>query len=67
MRSLIIGLGLAVALSSTGVEARRTRSYSSNSTKSGPVCKKGKPCGNSCIAKNKACHKGTGTARAAER
>jgi hypothetical protein len=24
---------------------------------SGPVCKTGKPCGNSCIAKNKVCHK----------
>ena len=23
-----------------------------------PVCKVGKPCGNSCIAKNKVCHKG---------
>jgi hypothetical protein len=22
-----------------------------------PVCKTGKPCGNSCIAKNKVCHK----------
>ena len=22
-----------------------------------PVCKKGKPCGNSCIAQNKVCHK----------
>jgi hypothetical protein len=24
----------------------------------GPKCVKGKPCGNSCIAKNKVCHKG---------
>jgi hypothetical protein len=23
-----------------------------------PLCKKGKPCGNSCIAQNKVCHKG---------
>jgi hypothetical protein len=32
----------------------------------GPHCTKGKPCGNSCIAKDKVCHKskkvGTGTA-----
>lgn len=23
----------------------------------GPNCKKGKPCGNTCIAKSKTCHK----------
>jgi len=29
------------------------------------VCKKGKPCGNTCIAQDKVCHVGAGTARAA--
>ncbi len=27
-------------------------------------CKKGKPCGNSCIAKDKVCHKDSGSAAA---
>lgn len=30
-----------------------------------PVCRTGKPCGNTCIARNKTCRVGTGTARAA--
>lgn len=29
------------------------------------VCRRGKPCGNSCIAQNKTCRVGQGTARAA--
>jgi len=29
------------------------------------VCKTGKPCGNSCIAQNKTCHVGSGSARSA--
>lgn len=30
-----------------------------------PVCRRGKPCGNTCIALNRTCRVGTGTARAA--
>ena len=29
-------------------------------------CTKGQPCGNSCIARNKVCHVGPGTARSAD-
>lgn len=64
MRSLI-GIGLAVALASGAVEARKTRAPSS-SKKSGPVCKKGKACGDSCIAASAVCHQGKGTARNAD-
>lgn len=28
------------------------------------TCRKGKPCGNTCIAQNRECHVGSGTARA---
>jgi hypothetical protein len=36
-----------------------------NSTAEARNCKKGKPCGNSCIAKADVCHKDAGTATAA--
>ena len=63
--------GAAVAASllfSAPATARKAKSNSSSSSKksSGPVCKKGKPCGNSCIARNKVCHVGPGTARSAD-
>jgi len=66
MRSFIIGIGLAVALASASAEARRSRSSSTSSKKNGPVCKKGKACGNSCIAQSAVCHQSKGTARNAD-
>jgi len=66
----ILGAAIAVSLLfSAPAFARRgssnSRSSSSKKT-SGPVCKKGKPCGNSCIARDKVCHVGPGTARSAD-
>jgi micrococcal nuclease len=51
MRNLIL-IVLALLASTAPLEAQKN-------------CSKGKPCGNTCIARNKTCHVGTGTARSA--
>lgn len=62
MRALLFAVALTLA-SSSPAEARGSRkSSSSSSKKSAPVCKKGKACGNSCIAKSAVCHQEKGTA-----
>lgn len=67
MRTILAAALAASVMFSEPALARRTyHSKTSSSKKSGPVCKKGKPCGNSCIARNKTCHVGRGTARAAD-
>ena len=66
----ILGAVVAVSLLfSPPALARRSSTHSSSSRSKkgkGPVCKKGKPCGNSCIARDKVCHVGPGTARSAD-
>lgn len=67
MRSIIAVLVAVPFFVSLPAVARSRASYSkSSSKKSGPTCKKGKPCGNSCIAKDKVCHQAPGTAKAAD-
>ncbi len=63
-----LGAVVAASLLFGGPALARSSSHSrsSSSKKSGPVCKKGKPCGNSCIARDKICHVGRGTARSAD-
>lgn len=64
MRALFLAVALMVA-SSTPAEARGSKK-SSSSSKKAPVCKKGKACGNSCIAKSAVCHQEKGTATNAD-
>jgi len=68
---VMLGAAVAVSLAfSRPALARKGSSYhsktSSSKKSSGPVCKKGKPCGNSCIARDNVCHVGRGTARSGE-
>lgn len=65
MRALLLAVALMMA-SSTPAEARGSRKYSSSSKKTARVCKKGKACGNSCIAKSAICHQEKGTATNAD-
>ena len=54
-------IALCCAMSTAAVGRSRNRSHSSKTT-SGPVCKKGKGCGNSCIARSAVCRQPKGTA-----
>jgi uncharacterized protein (DUF2147 family) len=67
MRALLVAVALLMA-SAAPAEARGSKrsSSSKSSKKSGPVCNKGKACGNSCIAKTAMCHQGKGTATNAD-
>jgi hypothetical protein len=51
--------GTAGAMGAGGAMASNTTSSKTTSKSAGghPVCKTGKPCGDSCIAKDKVCHK----------
>jgi len=60
--AFVLGVGLlASCMTPGGYHDRLERERSSHSQettrRSGPNCKKGKPCGNSCIAWNKTCRK----------
>jgi hypothetical protein len=47
----------AAAAPAATTSATTATSTKTSTTGGHPVCKKGKPCGNSCIAVNKVCHK----------
>jgi hypothetical protein len=62
-KSLILALGLALAISSGALaKDKPCRDAKGHFAKcpppaAAPMCKVGKPCGKSCIAKDKVCHK----------
>jgi hypothetical protein len=58
LRGLFKPKGSPVTAPSTPMAATSTAPLANSNSPAGhPVCKKGKPCGNSCIAQNKVCHK----------
>jgi len=59
MKALIGAIALAGATCISAATPLCTAAYAQSCCK---VCKTGKACGNSCIARDKTCHKGKGCA-----
>ena len=59
MKAILAGLALASAATLGAAAPVCGTAYAAACCK---ICKAGKACGDSCIARNKACHKGKGCA-----